>query len=217
MRDILRLNGYHVGHKRVRRLMRAMVLMPIYQKPRTSAPHPEHEKYAYLLKGLNIARANQVWSADITYIPMRKGYLYLVAIIDWYSRKVLSWRLSATMDTEFCVSALEEALGKYGTPEIFNTDQGSQFTSTAFTSILKQHGVQISMDGRGRWRDNVIIERLWRSLKYECVYLRAPESGTDARKIIGEWLVYYNTQRPHSSLGGVPPEYRYVAKQALVA
>ena len=160
---------------------------------------------------------NQVWSADITYIPMRKGYLYLVAIMDWYSRKVLSWRLSATMDSEFCVSALEEALKKYGLPEIFNTDQGSQFTSEMFTATLKRHGIKISMDGRGQWRDNVIIERLWRSLKYECVYLHAFENGKEARKRIGDWLVFYNTQRPHSSLGGIPPEHKYRESKALVA
>ena len=217
MRDFLRMRGHSVGNKRVRRLMRKMGLMPIYQKPRTTVPHPSHEKYPYLLKDLEITTVNQVWSADITYIPMRKGYLYLVAIMDWYSRQVLSWRLSATMDTEFCVSALEEALRKYGSPEIFNTDQGSQFTSEMFTSTLKCHGIKISMDGRGQWRDNVIIERLWRSLKYECVYLHAFESGNDARKLIGEWLTFYNTRRPHSSLGGIPPAHKYRGIKALVA
>jgi len=165
--------------------MRLMGLQAIYQAPRTSDPHPDHRIYPYLLRGLVIDRANQVWSTDITYIPMRRGFLYLVAIMDWWSRKVLAWRLSNTMEAEFCVEALEEALARHGKPAIFNSDQGSQFTSVAFTQALKDAGVKISMDGRGRWMDNVMIERLWRSLKYECVYLQAFETGSDARAGIG--------------------------------
>ena len=201
--------GYSAGRKRVRRLMRLMGLMAVYQKPRTSVPHPEHRRYPYLLRGLDITRSNQVWCADITYIPMRKGFLYLVVIMDWHSRKVLSWRLSNTMETDFCVSALEEALAKYGRPDIFNTDQGSQFTSFAFTSVLRENNIRISMDGRGRWMDNVFIERLWRSLKYENVYLNAYETGSKARAGIGKWIAFYNKTRPHSSLGGITPEHCY--------
>ena len=205
----LRRQHYCVGRKRVRRLMRLMGLSPIYQKPRTSAPHPEHRVYPYLLRGLKIERANQVWCADVTYIPMRRGFLYLVAVMDWWSRKVLSWRLSNTLEPEFCVAALEEALGRHGRPEIFNTDQGSQFTSLAFTQVLKDAGIRISMDGKGRWMDNVMIERLWRSLKYECVYLQAFETGTEARVGVGSWIDYYNTRRPHSALDGQTPEETY--------
>ena len=209
MRAWLRLHGHAVGLKRVRRLMRQMHLMPIYQRPQTTVPHPEDKRHPYLLRDVEISSPNQVWSADITYIPMRKGFLYLVAIIDWYSRKALSWRISATMDVDFCIDALEEALTRYGTPEIFNTDQGSQFTSTAFTNTLESRGILISMDGRGRWRDNVIIERFWRSLKYECVYLYAFENGFEARQIIAVWVDFYNSERPHSSLGGITPDMEY--------
>jgi putative transposase len=173
----LRREGYVVGRKRIRRLMQKMGLCVIYQRPRTTVPGVDHEVYPYLLRDLVIDRPNQVWCADITYIQMQRGYLYLVAIMDWVSRKVLAWRLSNTMDTDFCIEALEEALAKYGTPEIFNSDQGSQFTSPRFTGILKEAGVKISMDGKGRWMDNVFIERLWRSLKYECVYLHPFETG----------------------------------------
>ena len=197
MRSYLRLLGYSVGIKRVRRLMRLMGLIPIYQKPRTTIPHPEHRRYPYLLRGLTITGPNQVWCSDITYIPMRKGFLYLAAIMDWHSRKVLSWRLSNTM---------EEALAKYGKPGIFNTDQGSQFTSFAFTNVLRTKGIRISMDGRGRWLDNVFIERLWRSLKYECVYLNAFETGSEARAGIGKWIAFYNRLRPHTALGGITPD-----------
>ncbi len=206
MRNYLRLLGYSVGIKRVRRLMRLMGLMPIYQKPRTTIPHPEHKRYPYLLRNLDITEPNQVWCSDITYIPMRKGFLYLVAIMDWHSRKVLSWRLSNTMNTDFCVAALEEALAKHGKPDIFNTDQGSQFTSFAFTNVLQENEIRISMDGRGRWLDNVFIERLWRSLKYEYVYLTAFETGSEAREGIGKWIDFYNRRRPHSSLGGITPD-----------
>ena len=173
----LRRLGHAVGRKRVRRLMATMGLTPIYQRPRTTVPHPEHRIYPYLLRDLVVDRPNQVWCADITYIPMRRGFLYLVAVMDWATRRVLSWRLSNTMDVEFCVAALEEALVRFGRPDIFNSDQGSQFTSPRFTEVLTGAGVRISMDGRGRWMDNVFIERLWRSLKYECVYLHAFETG----------------------------------------
>ncbi len=198
----LRRQGHGVGRKRVRRLMRQMGLAPIYQAPKTSQPHPQHRVYPYLLRGMSIIRPNQVWCADITYIPMRRGFLYLVAIMDWATRTVLSWRLSNTMHPDFCVEALEEALSLYGVPEIFNTDQGGQFTSDDFTRVLKAAGVRISMDGRGRWMDNVFIERLWRSLKYECVYLQDLDSGFEAGRQIGIWMAYYNEERPHSQLGG---------------
>jgi putative transposase len=192
--------GHPVGRKRIRRLMQLMGLVPIYCKPRTSAPHPEHKVYPYLLRDLAIERPNQVWCADVTYIPLRRGFLYLVAIMDWASRAVLAWRLSNTMDTSFCVSALEEALAKFGTPEIFNTDQGSQFTSAAFTGVLTTAGIRISMDGRGRWMDNVFIERLWRSLKYEDIYLKGYADGREARAGIESWVRFYNHQRPHQAL-----------------
>ncbi len=182
MTRYLRRSGHKVCRKRVRRLMAKMGLMPIYQKPRTTVSHPEHQTYPYLLKNMDIQRPNQVWCADITYIPMRKGFLYLVAIMDWATRKVLSWRISNSMDVDFCLEALEEALIRYGVPEIFNTDQGCQFTSMQFTTMLKERGIRISMDGRGRWMDNVFIERLWRTIKYECVYLHAFETGTDTRR-----------------------------------
>ena len=205
----LRRQGYGVGRKRVRRLMRKMGLMPIYQRPRTSTPHLEHRVYPYLLRGLDIVRPNQVWCADICYIPMRRGFLYLVAIMDWYSRKVLSWRLSNTLETDFCVVTLEEALARYGRPEIFNTDQGGQFTSLEFTGVLKEAGVRISMDGKGRWMDNVMVERLWRTLKYGCVYLHAFETGSEVREGIGRWVERYNRKRPHSSLADRTPYEAY--------
>ncbi len=198
----LRRQGHCVGRKRIRRLMRLMDLTPIYRAPRTSKPHPEHRIYPYLLGGLEITQPNHVWCADITYIPMRQGFLYLVAIMDWSTRAVLSWRLSNTMDPAFCVEALEEALEKHGPPQIFNTDQGSQFTSNDFTGALKAAGVRISMDGKRRWIDNVFIERLWRSLKYECVYLGDFEDGLAARRAIGDWIGYYNEERPHSAFTG---------------
>ncbi|CTQ76738.1 putative transposase OrfB [Roseibium alexandrii] len=181
--------------------MRLMRLVPIYQEPRTSTKHPEHKIYPYLLNDLDISRPNQTWCTDITYIPMRRGFLYLVAVMDWHSRKVLSWRLSNTMEAGFCVEALKDALARYGRPEIFNSDQGAQFTSTDFTTVLQDANVKISMDGRGRWIDNRMIERLWRSLKYECVYLNAFQAGSEAREKIGSWISYYNEERPHSSHG----------------
>jgi putative transposase len=209
MARYLRRKGHWVNRKRVWRLMRKMGLMAIYQKPNTSKPHPEHKIYPYLLNGVDITEPNHVWSADVTYIPMRKGFLYLVAIMDWASRKVLSWRLSNSMDAEFCVSALKEALAKYGKPAIFNTDQGSQFTSLSFTQTLKEADVKISMDGRARWIDNVMIERLWRTLKYDCVYLHAFETGSEARTGIGNWIRKYNEERPHSSLDDRTPHEAY--------
>ena len=209
MARYLRRQGYRVNRKRVRRLMQKMGLMAIYQKPNTSKPHPEHKIYPYLLRGVDIQEPNHVWCADVTYIPMRRGFLYLVAIMDWASRKVLSWRLSNTMEADFCVAALKEALAKYGKPSIFNTDQGSQFTSFPFTQALKDAGVKISMDGKGRWMDNVMIERLWRSLKYDCVYLHAFETGSEARKVIDKWLRRYNEERPHSSLDDKTPYEAY--------
>jgi putative transposase len=201
--------GHAVGRRRVRRLMAKMGLAPIYQRPRTSEPHPEHRIYPYLLRDLEITRPNQVWCADITYLPMRRGFLYLMAIMDWASRKVLAWRLSNTMDAEFCIEALEDALARFGKPDIFNTDQGSQFTSTGFTDALRDAEVRISMDGRGRWMDNVFIERLWRSLKYECVYLNAFETGSELRAGLTGWFGYYNKSRPHSALLGQTPDEAY--------
>jgi putative transposase len=206
-----RRQGHVVGRERVRRLMRLMGLAAIYQHPRTTVPHPEHRVHPYLLRGLPIDRPNQVWCADITYIPMRRGFLYLVAVMDWATRKVLAWRVSNTMDVTFCVAAVEEALARFGVPEIFNTDQGSQFTSPQFTAVLTDAAVRISMDGRGRWMDNVFIERLWRSLKYECIYLHAFETGSELQIGLGRWIGYYNDRRPHSSLKGRTPNEAYVA------
>lgn len=205
----LKRQGYDVGRHRVRRLMALMSLRAIYQEPRTSQPHPQHRIYPYLLRNLAVTRANQVWCTDITYIPIKRGFLYLVAIMDWQSRKVLAWRLANTLDTQFCVEALEEALTLYDAPEIFNTDQGAQFTSLDFTTVLKTHGIKISMDGKGRWMDNVFIERLWRSVKYECVYLNAFETGAQARQQIGAWLSHYNQSRPHSTFDGQTPDEVY--------
>ncbi len=205
----LRRDGLCVGRHRVRRLMRLMGLSAIYQKPRTSDPHPEHRIYPYLLKRLAITRPNQVWCADITYIPVQRGFLYLVAIMDWATRHVLAWRLSNTMDVRFCIEALNEALSKHGKPDIFNTDQGSQFTSFEFTGVLKDAEITISMDGRGRYMDNIFIERLWRSLKYEAVYLHELTDGFKAERVIGEWIECYNTVRPHSVLAGRTPAEAY--------
>ena len=205
----LKRQGYDVGRHRVRRLMRVMGLRTIYQEPRTSQPHPQHRIYPYLLRNLAVTRANQVWCTDLTYIPIKRGFLYLVAIMDWQSRKVLSWRLSNTMEAQFCVEALEEALTRYGRPDIFNTDQGAQFTSCDFLAVLKDHEIKISMDGKGRWIDNVFIERLWRTLKYECVYLNAFENGSQARIQIGAWLKHYNQTRPYSTFDGQTPDKVY--------
>jgi putative transposase len=206
----LRGQGYPVSRKRVQRLMRAMGLQAIYRRPRTSQPAPGHQVHPYLLLGVEINRANQVWCADITYIPMRRGFLYLVVIMDWHSRYVLAWRLSNTLDEEFCLDALAEAL-KQEKPEIFNTDQGAQFTSQAFTGLLEQHGVRGSMDGKGRYTDNLFIERLWRSLKYEEVYLKAYADGREARAGLGAYLDFYNTVRPHQALDYRPPAEVFLA------
>ena len=209
-----RRQGYCVGRKRMRRLMRQIGVSAIYQAPRTSKPHPEHRIYPYLLRGVTIDRPDHVWCADVTYIRMHRGFLYLVAIMDWATRNVLAWRLSNSLDATSCVEALEEAMSRYGKPEIFNTDQGSQFTSYEFTKVLKDAGVRISMDGRGRWMDNVFIERLWRSLKYECVYLNEFETGSQARDGIGRWITYYNEERPHSALDDLTPSEAYHLKLA---
>ena len=202
----LRREGVRVGRQRVRRLMG---LQAIYQAPRTSRRHPAHRVYPYLLKGVAIERPGHVCSSDITYIPVQKDFLYLVAVMDWASRRVLSWRLSNTLDARFCTDALTEALERYGRPEIFNTDQGSQFTSQEFTSLLNDYGVAISMDGRGRCMDNIFIERLWRSLKYEAVYLHELSDGFRAQKVISRWVAFYNSRRPHSALGGATPAEAY--------
>ena len=212
MARYMQRQGHKCGRHRVRRLMRLMRLVPIYQTPNTSKKHPQHKIYPYLLRKLPITRPNQVWCVDITYIPMQRGFLYLVAIMDWYSRKVLSWRLSNSMEADFCVEALNEAIAKHGKPEIMNSDQGSQFTSFEWTQALKDAEVKISMDGKGRWVDNRMIERLWRSLKYECVYLNAFETGSQARSGIGKWLTYYNTERPHSTHGILAPDEAYERK-----
>jgi putative transposase len=212
MARYMQRQGYKCGRHRVRRLMRLMRLVPIYQTPNTSKKHPQHKTYPYLLRKLVIDRPNQVWCTDITYIPMRRGFLYLVAIMDWFSRKILSWRLSNSMEAEFCVEALNEAIAKYGIPEIMNSDQGSQFTGFDWIQALKDADVQISMDGKGRWIDNRMIERLWRSLKYECIYLNAFETGTQARAGIGKWMAYYNAERPHSTHGILTPDEAYVSK-----
>jgi putative transposase len=209
MARYLQREGVSIGRHRVRRLMRVMGLHAIYRKPNTSKPNPEHKIYPYLLRNLKIAKANHVWCADITYIPMQNGFLYLVAVMDWATRHVLSWRLSNSMDTSFCIEALQEAINLYGPPQIFNTDQGAQFTSNAFTGILREADIAISMDGRGRCMDNIFIERLWRSLKYESIYLTEMTDGFKARQLIGDWLNFYNTIRPHSSLDAMTPHEAY--------
>ena len=205
MAIMLREEGWSVNRKRVQRLMRKMGIEALGPKPRTTKPALGHKIFPYLLRNMTIDRSNQVWAADITYIPIGRGFLYLVAIMDWASRAVLAWRLSNTMDVSFCVSALEEALARFGTPEIFNTDQGSQFTSAAFTGTLAKAGIKISMDGRGRWMDNVFIERLWRSLKYEDIYLKGYADGREARAGIASWIGFYNGRRPHQALGNRTP------------
>jgi putative transposase len=208
---VLLRDGWTVNRKRVRRLMRIMRIEAIYQRPNTSRRHPDHIVYPYLLRGLAIDRPNQVWCADITYIPMAKGFVYLIAVMDWFSRRVLAWRLSTGMETGFCVEALREALDRYGSPEIFNTDQGVQFTSEAFTGVLASSGIRISMDGKGRYLDNIFIERLWRSLKYEDIYIKAYASVAEARRGIGDWLGFYNDERPHQALGYRTPREAFGA------
>ncbi len=209
IRNELLNKGYKVGRSHIRTLMRKMRIEAIYKKPRLSEPHPGHTIYPYLLRGLSITEGNAVWATDITYIPMAKGFCYLVAIMDWASRKVLSWKLSNTLDTSFCIEALQEALHHYGTPKIFNTDQGSQFTSDAFTEILKNHNIRISMDGRGRWVDNVFIERLWKSVKYEEVYLKAYGSIAEAKKELAKFFDRYNKRRRHQGLDDMTPDEVY--------
>ena len=211
LRDSLRREGFQVGRKHVATLMARMGVEPLYRRPRTTRKHPGHQIYPYLLRGLVIEQANQVWAMDITYIAMARGFVYLAAVVDWASRRVLAHRVSISMDTEFCREALEEALARYGCPEIFNTDQGSQFTSAEFTDILKKRGIGISMGGKGAWRDNVFVERLWRSIKYEEVYLKAYETVSAARAGLARYLDFYNTRRPHSSLDGKTPDEFYFA------
>ncbi|WP_386630122.1 IS3 family transposase [Sulfitobacter geojensis] len=212
----LRNEDHHVNEKRIRRLMRLMGLMPIYQKPNTSKAAKGHKIYPYLLRGLRVDRPNKVWCADITYLPMRRGFLYLVAIMDWHTRKVLAWRISNTLEAEFCVEALNEAIHKFGPPEIMNTDQGSQFTSFAWTDRLRRSAVRISMDGKGRFFDNIFVERLWRSLKYECIYLHAWETGSEAKAGVRKWMEFYNHKRPHSALGGKPPAAVYWQRNEII-
>ena len=209
MRDMLRREGFFSGRRHVATLMRRMGIEALYRRPSTSRKHPTHPVYPYLLRGLTVTRPGQVWAMDITYIPMSRGFVFLAAVMDWFSRKVLAWRLSITMDAAFCIETVEEALERYGAPEIFNTDQGSQFTSMAFTGLLEHNGIAISMDGRGSWRDNVFLERLWKSVKYEEVYLRAYGSVSEARINIGRYFAFYNSRRPHSSLGGMTPDEFY--------
>ena len=211
LRTFLRKDGHRLGRQRVRRLMRKMGLEAIYRKPNLSRRHAAHPIYPYLLRHLRIDRSNQVWATDITYIPMRRGFVYLVAIMDWYSRRVLAWRLSNTLSTDFCVEALEEAIARYGAPEIFNTDQGCQFTSAEFTDVLKARDIRISMDGKGCWRDNVFIERLWRTVKYEEVYLKAYDTVSAAKASLGTFFEYYNRRRPHQSLDDETPDAIYFA------
>jgi putative transposase len=205
MAAMLRAEGHRINRKRVQRLMRQMGIAALGPKPRTTKAAPGHKVFPYLLRGMTIDRPNQVWAADITYVPIGRGFLYLVAIMDWASRTVLAWRLSNSVDVSFCVSALEEALARFGKPDIFNTDQGSQFTSAAFTGVLLAAGIKVSMDGRGRWMDNVFIERLWRSLKYEDIYLKGYTDGHEAKAGIGSWVVFYNTRRPHQALENQTP------------
>lgn len=209
LRDLLRLRGIEIGRRRVRTLMRRMGIEALYRKPNTSKKHPQHRIYPYLLRNLPVTRPNQVWAMDLTYIPMARGFVYLAAVVDWHTRRVLAWRMSITMDVQFCMDAAQDALDIYGAPEIFNTDQGSQFTSLAFTDLLKANDIRISMDGKGCWRDNVFVERLWRTIKYEEVYLKAYDSVSQARASIGRYLKFYNSGRPHSSLDRRTPDQVY--------
>jgi putative transposase len=209
LRSLLVADGCKIGRRHVKTLMRRMGIEALYRRPRTTKSEPGHKIYPYLLRGIEITRPNQVWAMDITYIPMARGFVYLAVVLDWFSRRVLSWRLSITMDAAFCVETLEEALMRHGKPDIFNTDQGSQFTGAAFTGALAENGIAISMDGKGAWRDNVFVERLWRSVKYEEVYLRAYDSVSEARASIGRYLDFYNSRRPHQSLDDVTPDQAY--------
>ena len=209
LRGLLAAEGCKIGRRHVKTLMRRMGIEALYRRPRTTKPEPGHKVYPYLLRGVEITRPNQVWAMDITYIPMTRGFVYLAVVLDWASRRVLSWRLSITMEAAFCVETLEDAMAHHGKPEIFNTDQGSQFTGSAFTGVLANNGIAISMDGKGAWRDNVFVERLWRSVKYEEVYLRAYDNVSEARASIGRYLDFYNRRRPHSSLDGTTPDHAY--------
>jgi len=209
LRDLLRGEGVTIGREHVATMMKRMGIEAIYRRPNTSKPAPGHKIYPYLLRSVAVERPNQAWAMDITYIPMARGFVYLTAVVDWFSRRVLSWRVSITMEVAFCLEAVEEALARYGRPEIFNTDQGSQFTSAVFTGVLLDNAIAISMDGKGAWRDNVFVERLWRSVKYEEVYLRAYDSVGEARASIGQYLDFYNRKRPHSSLDARTPDRAY--------
>jgi putative transposase len=213
LRDLLRQDGFKTGRKHVATLMKRMGVEALYRKPRTTKPRAGHKVYPYLLRSLSIDRPNQVWAMDITYIPMARGFVYLAAVVDWYTRRTLSWKVSITMDVHFCLEAVEEAIMRYGTPEIMNTDQGSQFTSQAFTGFLKDHDIRISMDGKGSWRDNVFVERLWRSVKYEDIYLRAYDSVSAVRTGLNRYFNFYNSRRPHSSLDGQTPDQVYFNAQ----
>src|SRR6202165_141130 len=206
LRGLLSAEGCQIGRRHVKTLMRRMGIEALYRRPRTTKPEPGHKIYPYLLRAMAVTRPNQVWAMDITYIPMARGFVYLAVVLDWFSRRVLSWRASITMEAAFCVETLEDALACHGRPDVFNTDQGSQFTGSAFTGVLASHGIAISMDGKGAWRDNVFVERLWRSVKYEEVYLRAYESVSEARNSIGRYMDFYNGRRPHSSLDGMRPD-----------
>ena len=217
LRGLLAAEGCKIGRRHVKTLMRRMGIEALYRRPGTTTPEPGHKIYPYLLRGMEITRPNQVWAMDITYIPMARGFVYLAVVLDWFSRRVLSWRLSITMEASFCVETLEDALAHHGKPDIFNTDQGGQFTGSAFTGTLADNGIAISMDGKGAWRDNVFVERLWRSVKYEEVYLRAYDSVSDARNSLGRYLDFYNGRRPHSSLDGVTPDQAYLTKLSLRA
>ena len=215
LRGLLAADGCKVGRRHVKTLMKRMGIEALYRRPRTTKPAPGHKIYPYLLRGMAITRPNQVWAMDITYIPMARGFVYLAVVLDWFSRRVLSWRLSITMEAAFCVETLEDALAHHGKPDIFNTDQGSQFTSAVFTGVLIESGIAISMDGKGAWRDNVFVERLWRSVKYEEVYLWAYNSVSEARASIGRYLDFYNRRRPHSSLDGATPDQAYFTSLPL--
>jgi putative transposase len=211
LRDLLRLQGVNVGRKHVATLMRRMGVEALYQHPRTTRPHPGHTVFPYLLRGREITAPNQVWAMDITYIPMRRGFIYLAAVLDWATRRVLAWRLSNSMTVDFCLDALDSAIRDCGRPTILNTDQGSQFTGTAFVGVVQQHGIQLSMDGKGAWRDNLFIERLWKSVKYEDVYLHCYDSVTEAHRGLAHYFTFYNQGRPHSALDGRTPDMVYFA------
>ena len=217
LKRMLNEEGFPVGRKHVATLMKRMGIEALYRKPRTTGRHPGHTVHPYRLRGLSIERPNQVWAMDITYLPMKRGFIYFVAVMDWHSRKILAWRLSNTLTADFCVEALEDAMARYGTPEIVNTDQGSQFTSEEFVSTVLGSGAQLSMDGKGAWRDNVFIERFWRTLKYEAVYLRAYDSVSDARRHLTEYLTFYNEKRPHSSLDDQTPATVYAGEWRVAA